>query len=143
MSFKNNFIRETLKKPNILSYVRDCNGYYKGVVISLGKNKIGWSLVSPEDHSYHAKLPQAIPAIAHQLQRGKDWNNIVPSALYRRLALNNFIVAIPKFSKEEGVIKAIGRALSHKVEVIPRDEDLLIALECITFKAQLHFEEKK
>ena len=149
MSMKNTFIREQLKTPHILTYVRDSLGYPKGVIIAFSKDNIGWSLVNPDDSFWKIEKPHNVPAISHMLRKGMDWNAIVNTPVWKKLVNLGFMVKHPKFDKELGVIKAVHRAVSSKTKVsktpdnlviisgdIIRDTDLWEALEVVNHRLE-------
>lgn len=148
MSIKNVYVRNALKQKHIIQYVRDKFGYVKGVAVAFGKDKIGWAMVAPSDHTWKKEKLHNIPSVGHLLRKGITWDELIPTPLVQNILDRGLVMNIPLFDKETGLNKAIHRALASrtKVEESPiqeigapiqyvasgdliRDDDLDVALE--------------
>jgi hypothetical protein len=135
-------VKEYLKQNKvIITYVRNDLGFKIGIVVAIGQNKIGWSMVNHR-HDYESrdlKLHQ-VPAIQKMLQRVKDYKpgvmdkngkeipapkvDIFQSKAYR-LYLDmaeqgwkgDCEIMVPHFDREEGLRRAIEMAVNGTFKV--------------------------
>jgi hypothetical protein len=118
-----------LKKNVLISYVRNPYGYRIGVVVAIGRDKIGWSMVN-HDLDYQGRIvePHQLPVFQKMLEdsnrMGESFNPFRTKA-YQMLVQDGGYVRIPKFDKYEGLRRAIEDAENGKVQVIEGTETLL------------------
>ena len=105
----NKFVKNyLLANPNTLvSYVRDELGYIKGVVVAVGKNKIGWSLVNGSmDSEWEFRRAHQFPAyhkLQNSLKKIAEAANLVEDDAIRD-ELFNYVAASTDYSKGLGKI---------------------------------------
>ena len=136
-------VKEYLEKNKvIITYVRNDLGFKIGIVVAIGQDKIGWSLVNHR-HDYEKRYlkPHQIPAIQKMLQRMKDYKpgvldkdgkeipfpkiDIFKSKAYRlyldMLRDTNWDatseIPVPSFDREEGLRRAIEMAVNGTFKV--------------------------
>ena len=136
-------VKEYLKQNKvIITYVRNDLGFKVGIVVAIGKDKIGWSMVNHR-HDYEERELKVhqVPAIQKMLQRAKDYKpgvldkngkeipppkvDIFQSKAYRLYldmtrggwgeASDSFFV--PHFDREEGLRRAIEMAVNGTFKV--------------------------
>jgi hypothetical protein len=105
------------QRKTLVAYVRDILGYRKGVVVALGKNQIGYSLVNlSEDVLWTRVKPHQLPAIQKMIQGKMSYDEIVKTAPYQRCINENHMTRIPKFEKRIGLLIALDSCLRSEVE---------------------------
>jgi len=129
-------------KP-LINYIRDKNGFKKGVVVALDANHIGWSLVSKEDYKLFRGKLSSLPKVKRLVDRyasriedmGGGFLTIRESVQFFSEKLLSFdtleVVYEPKFDRDTGLSIAINRALNdepRKSSDIPADKDLIETL---------------
>lgn len=124
----------------VITYVRNDFGFKIGVVVAIGQDKIGWSMVNHR-HDYkemYLKVHQ-IPALQKMVQRMKDYKpgvldndgkeipfpkiDIFKSKAYRlyldmiQESWGDKLIPVPYFDREEGLRRAIEMAEKGTFEV--------------------------
>ncbi len=109
----------------LIQYVRDINGYPKGLVVATAKDKIGWSLVSTKDISLQRTDPMNIPVLRKLIEKKSPIAHIISHKAYQKCIRDHSSVTVPTFDKDTGLFIALGRSLISKVE----DKDGKLLLE--------------
>jgi hypothetical protein len=138
---KNEYLNSVMKQPHLIQYVRDKFGYVKGVAVSVGKDKFGWSLVAPSDSVLRRVVkPTSIPAIAHLLRplykknkegkkvlirEAKTAEEVIKSKALLAVIAQNSFVQEPLFNREVGLTKAFRRAEAGTTAFVPYDNEAL------------------
>lgn len=120
-------LKDYLESHNVLiRYVRNIYGYKIGVVVAIGKDKIGYSMVNHEDDYLYLssikvhQLP-AIQQMVHYSEKMGKPLDILSSKVYKVFAQEGQNgISIPKFNREEGVRRAIEDAENEaSIHVVP------------------------
>ena len=109
----------------LIEYVRDINGYPKGLVVATAKDKIGWSLVSTRDISLQRMDPVNIPVLKRLIEERSPIAEIVKHKAYKKCIKDHSSVTVPTFDRDTGFLIALGRSLISKLE----DKDGKLFLE--------------
>jgi hypothetical protein len=130
----------------IIAYSRDVFGFKNGVVVALGLDRIGWSMVNnTADIKYKRMKPHQIPSIQRMVRVVEDSSGgtytvpdaeaILNSKAYKKLINAHGDIRVPEFNRELGLIHAIDRALNNVVVVsdggegmygdVPSDENMV------------------
>ncbi len=109
----------------LVQYVRDINGYPKGLVVAISKDKIGWSLVSTRDISLQRMDPVNIPVLRKLIENKSPIADIISHKAYQKCIKDHSSVTVPTFDRDTGFLIALGRSLISKLE----DKDGKLFLE--------------
>lgn len=154
----NSLAKDYLKKNRVLiNYVRDSNGFKKGVVVAIDANHIGWSLVARDDYrTFRGKLsarPIVHRSIVYYLRTLYEDGLANVDAVTNRLeqlmkkvngigAFDAFeVIQEPMFNRNTGLSIAIERAMNdnNQTSMIPYDRDLREALARMIDRASRAF----
>ncbi len=106
----------------LINYVYNPAGFVYGVVVALGKEHVGWSMVSPAHDTFPRWLrPHQLPAIQMLTERARRENkffDITMTEAYINWVANRGFINVPKFDRVIGIIKAIECAEKNQVKVI-------------------------
>ena len=121
-------VKEYVKDHDILvSYLRNEYGYTVGVVVAIGKDKVGWSMVNmSEDYEYKNIQPHQLPVVQFtktQAEKEGVSFNMYELPAVKKLIRNDLMQKIPHFNKEEGLRRAIECAENGKVVIIDEDDE--------------------
>jgi len=116
-------VKEYLKSHKVLiSYVYDDFGFRKGVVVALGKERIGWSSVNSEyDSKYQSLKPHQLPLVQKMIARAEREGSaidIMNLSCVHKLIRKDLIIKVPKFDRNEGIMRAIECAENGEVKVV-------------------------
>jgi len=146
-----------LQETNALvSYVRDDFGYYKGVVVAIGKKKIGYSLVKlSRDVLWVRVKPHQLPVINKMFQEGHSLEEIAKTAPYQKCESEHHIVRIPQFDKRIGLLFALDSAMKSEIKWMdcgidepmftspfPKDDDLRKVFAKMINRANRYYKEE-
>lgn len=115
-------VKEYLKQnAPLIYYVRDEYGYSMGVVVAVGKDRLGWSMVNRwADCESKRVQPHQLPVVQRILaiasKEGVPFD-IFSLGAVRKLIRNNLKVSVPNFNREEGLRRAIETAERGEVKV--------------------------
>jgi hypothetical protein len=133
----------------ITQYIRDMNGYPRGIVVATGKNRIGWSLVSSKDISLQRIDPTNIPVLKQLVERERPIEDIIRHKAYQKCIRDHSSVTVPRFNKDTGLLLALGRSLISKLEekdgklllepAPPHDKELLTAISRMVARSRRYF----
>jgi hypothetical protein len=126
---QNKTVNPTLKQylstnKVLIQYVKDINGYPKGLVVAISKEKIGWSLVSTRDISLQRIDPMNIPVLKKLIEKKSPIADLVKHKAYQKCIRDHSSVTVPTFDKNTGLFIALGRSLISKQE--ERDGKLVL-----------------
>ena len=88
----------------LIQYVKDINGYPKGLVIATSKNQIGWSLVSTRDISLQRMDPVNIPILRKLIEKKSPIADIIGHKAYQKCIRDHSSVTVPTFDKDTGLL---------------------------------------
>lgn len=121
-------VKEYVKSHDtLINYVRNEYGYTVGVVVAVGRDKVGWSMVNMrEDFEYKSIQPHQLPMV--QFTKAQAEKDGIPFNMYevpavQKLIRNDLYQKIPKFNKEEGLRRAIECAENGRVKITPLDDE--------------------
>ena len=114
----NGVVKDFMSKNKIIvSYVRDVYGFKKGVVVALGKDKLGFSMVKQsEDIEWKRLKPWQIPSIQRMSTMGVSLEEIMFSPAFEKLEKDDHSVKVPLFNKQVGLMLAIDSALRSEIQ---------------------------
>ena len=133
----------------LIHYVRDMNGFLKGLVLATAKDRIGWSIVSTRDISLQRIDPMNIPILKKMIEEESPIADIMSHKAYLKCIRDHSSVTVPTFDKETGFLIALGRSLISKVEekegklylepAPPNDKELRSAISKMAARAKRYF----
>jgi hypothetical protein len=133
----------------LVLYFNNLFGYRKGIIVALSENQIGWSCVHKEDRVYRQMSPEQIPVIKQMIRCGVAAKDIFQSEPFKKYLRYYCKAEVPTFSRDEGLLIAIDRAVycqkivieNHKVvePKLPHMKELHRAFILMTQKAKKFF----
>jgi hypothetical protein len=124
-------VRDFMSKNKVLvSYVRDVYGFRKGVVVALGKDQLGFSLVHKRmDVDWKRVMPHQLPNVQRMMHFGEDAETIMNSEGYQKCLRNGGEIRVPKFDRKLGLMYAIDSAKRNEITFeTAEDEDGLTSV---------------
>jgi len=136
-------VKEYMKTHRVMvKYLRDRNGFKKGVVVAIDENRYGWSLVAKSDYAPYTGSFMEIPSIKRALKYGAGPEDVFNLHVFNSIR-NGFAVQEPMFNKNVALDFAISRAMNAPDPLVetslPADPDLLEGISFLLRRAEKFF----